>query len=113
MDIVKIWVDDRLGTVKKLPPPMYRAIIDEAHTHNLRVVAHIYDLADAKELLRAGIDGFAHGVRDRDVDDEFIALIKQRPERLRHPEPAGQRSRRGSDVVERHGSGPGDPADAR
>ena len=79
MDIVKIWVDDRHGTVKKLPPPMYRAIIDEAHTHNLRVVAHIFDLADAKELLRAGIDGFAHGVRDRDVDDEFIALIKQRP----------------------------------
>ena len=80
VDIVKIWVDDRDGTVKKLPPPMYRAIIDEAHTHNLRVVAHIYDLADAKELLRAGIDGFAHGVRDKDVDDEFLALIKQRPE---------------------------------
>ncbi len=79
VDIVKIWVDDRLGTVKKLPPPMYRAIIDEAHTHKLRVVAHIYDLSDAKELLRAGIDGFAHGVRDRDVDDEFIALIKQHP----------------------------------
>jgi imidazolonepropionase-like amidohydrolase len=29
--------------------------------------------------LRAGIDAFAHGVRDRDVDDEFVALIKQRP----------------------------------
>jgi imidazolonepropionase-like amidohydrolase len=80
VDVVKIWVDDRLGTVKKLPPPMYRAIIDEAHTHNLRVIAHIYDLADAKELLRSGIDGFAHGVRDRDVDDEFLALIKQRPD---------------------------------
>ena len=30
--------------------------------------------------MRAGIDGFAHGVRDRDVDDEFIALITARPE---------------------------------
>ena len=80
VDIVKIWVDDRDGTVKKLPPPMYRAIIDEAHTHNLRVVAHIFDLADAKELLRSGIDGFAHGVRDKDVDDEFVAMMKQRPE---------------------------------
>jgi imidazolonepropionase-like amidohydrolase len=79
VDVVKIWVDDRFDSVKKLPPPMYRAIIDEAHTHNLRVVAHIYDLADAKELLRAGIDGFAHGVRDRDVDDEFLTLIRQRP----------------------------------
>ena len=70
VDIVKIWVDDRDGSVKKLPPPMYRAIIDEAHKNNLRVVAHIFDLADAKELLRSGIDGFAHGVRDKDIDDE-------------------------------------------
>ena len=79
VDIVKIWVDDRDGTVKKLPPPMYRAIIDEAHKNNLRVVAHIFDLEDAKELLRSGIDGFAHGVRDKDIDDEFIALMKQHP----------------------------------
>ena len=79
VDLVKIWVDDRDGTVKKLPPPMYRAIIDEAHTHGLRVVAHIFDLADAKELLRAGIDGFAHGVRDTEVDEEFLSLMKQHP----------------------------------
>jgi imidazolonepropionase-like amidohydrolase len=80
VDVVKIWVDDRDGSVPKLPPALYSAIIDEAHTHKLRVVAHIFDLADAKGLLRAGIDGFAHGVRDRDVDDEFIALINARPE---------------------------------
>ena len=79
VDWVKIWVDDRNGTVPKLTPPLYRAIIDEAHKHDLRVVAHIYYLADAKELLRAGIDGFAHGVRDTDIDDEFMKLIKDRP----------------------------------
>ncbi len=79
VDWVKIWVDDRNGTVPKLTPPLYRAIIDEAHKHDLRVVAHIYYLADAKELLRAGIDGFAHLVRDRDIDDEFMQLIKDRP----------------------------------
>jgi len=79
VDWVKIWVDDRNGTVPKLTPPLYRAIIDEAHKHDLRVVAHIYYLADAKELLRAGIDGFAHGIRDKDIDDEFMKLIKERP----------------------------------
>jgi imidazolonepropionase-like amidohydrolase len=79
VDIVKIWVDDRDGTVKKLPPPMYRAIIDEAHKNNLRVTAHIFDLEDAKELLRSNIDGFAHGVRDKDIDEEFLTLIKQHP----------------------------------
>ncbi|HEY7190230.1 MAG TPA: amidohydrolase family protein, partial [Vicinamibacterales bacterium] len=45
----------------------------------LRVVAHVYYLADAKELLRAGIDGFVHTVRDRDVDDEYVALVKAHP----------------------------------
>ncbi len=79
VDLVKIWVDDRNGTVPKLTPPLYRAIIDEAHKHNLRVAAHIYYLADAKELLRSGIDIFAHLVRDRDIDDELMALFKQHP----------------------------------
>jgi imidazolonepropionase-like amidohydrolase len=76
---VKIWVDDRNGTVPKLTPPLYRAIMDEAHKHNLRVAAHIFYLADAKELLRSGIDIFAHGIRDRDIDDEVISLFKQHP----------------------------------
>jgi len=78
-DMVKIWVDDRNGTVEKLKPNLYRAIIDEAHKHNLRVMAHTTELADAKDLLRAGLDGFAHMVRDRDVDEEFLALVKARP----------------------------------
>lgn len=79
VDWVKFWVDDRNGTVPKLTPALYRAIIDEAHKHGLRAVAHIYYLEDAKDLLRAGLDGFAHGVRDRDIDDEFMQLIKARP----------------------------------
>jgi imidazolonepropionase-like amidohydrolase len=78
-DMVKIWVDDRNGTVEKLKPELYRAIIDEAHRHDLRVLAHIVDLADAKDLLRAGLDGFAHMIRDKDADDELLALLKARP----------------------------------
>jgi imidazolonepropionase-like amidohydrolase len=79
VDLVKIWVDDRDGKYKKLTPELYTAIIDEAHRHKLRVTAHIFALEDAKGLLRAGIDAFAHGVRDRDVDDQFVQLIKARP----------------------------------
>jgi imidazolonepropionase-like amidohydrolase len=78
VDMVKFWVDDRNGTVQKLPPNVYRAVIDEAHRNNLRAVAHIYYLEDAKELMRAGVDGFAHGVRDKDIDEEFMNLLRQR-----------------------------------
>ncbi|HET7670539.1 MAG TPA: amidohydrolase family protein, partial [Burkholderiales bacterium] len=79
VDIVKIWVDTRDGKYRKLSPELYGAIIDEAHRRGLRVTAHIFDLEDAKGLVRAGVDALAHGVRDRDVDDEFLAMLKQRP----------------------------------
>src|SRR5438105_7296579 len=78
-DLVKIWVDDRGGTVEKLKPNLYRAIIDEAHKHNIHVFAHVLELADVKDLVRAGIDGFAHMIRDKDIDDELLTLLKQRP----------------------------------
>ena len=78
VDLVKIWVDDRMGMYKKLTPELYSAIIDEAHKVNLRVIAHVYTLEDAKGLLRAGIDAFAHGVRDKVLDDEAVALYKNR-----------------------------------
>jgi hypothetical protein len=53
VDIIKIWVDDRMGTVKKLSPELYGAVIDEAHRHGMRVIAHIYTLDDAKATLAA------------------------------------------------------------
>jgi len=80
---VKIWVDDRGGTVPKLAPDVYRAIIDEAHALGMEVLAHIgrtSALADAKDLYRAGVDGFVHTVRDRDVDEEYLALVRAHPE---------------------------------
>jgi imidazolonepropionase-like amidohydrolase len=80
VDLVKIWVDDRDGKYKKLTPALYGAIIDEAHKHGLRVTAHLFTLEDAKGLVRAGVDAFAHGVRDKDVDEEFVAMMKQRPD---------------------------------
>jgi imidazolonepropionase-like amidohydrolase len=85
VDIVKIWVDDRDGKYKKLTPPLYTAIIDEAHKNGLRVTAHIFTLEDGKGLLKAGLDAFAHGVRDRDIDDEFLALVKARPDLVLAP----------------------------
>ena len=85
VDLVKIWVDTRDGKYKKLTPEIYGAIIDEAHKRGLRVTAHIFDLEDAKGLIRAGIDAFAHGVRDKDIDDELMAMLKQRPNLILTP----------------------------
>lgn len=77
-DVIKIRVDDNLGTSQKMTPEVYRAVIEESHRLGFRVAAHIFYLDDAKALLRAGVDFIGHSVRDRDVDDEFISLMKKR-----------------------------------
>ena len=76
-DVVKIWVDDRFGDFKKTPIEISKAIIDVAHKHGIKVVAHVFYLNDAKQLAAAGLDAFGHSVRDRAVDDELIQLIKK------------------------------------
>jgi imidazolonepropionase-like amidohydrolase len=79
VDLIKIWVDDRDGKYQKLSPAIYAAAIDEAHRNGLKAAAHVFTLEDAKGLLRAGIDIFAHGVRDRDIDEELVELVRARP----------------------------------
>jgi len=79
-EFIKIWVDDRGGKKKKLTPPLYDAILDEAHKNNVPVAVHNVTLADAKELTRNGVEGWLHvPVRGGETaDDELIALVKDR-----------------------------------
>ncbi len=76
--LIKTWVDDRGGNVEPLPSNIYMAIIDEAHKNNIRVAAHATGIGHAKDLLRAGIDVFAHMITE--VDDELVELFKEHPE---------------------------------
>jgi imidazolonepropionase-like amidohydrolase len=76
VDIVKIWVDDMGGTTEKIKPEVYRAIIAEAHKNGLPVAAHLYYAEDAHQLIDAGVDIFAHSIRDREVDDALISKMK-------------------------------------
>jgi imidazolonepropionase-like amidohydrolase len=78
VDIVKIRVDDNLGTTMKMTPEVYRAVIDEAHKRGMRVATHLFYLADAKSLLDAGSDFVAHSIRDADVDADVISKLKAR-----------------------------------
>lgn len=75
VDIIKIRVDDNLGTTAKMPPDVYRAVIDQAHRRGKRVAVHLYYLDDAKALLAAGADFIAHSVRDQPVDASFTQQL--------------------------------------
>lgn len=76
-DILKIRVDDNLGAGTKMTPETYQAVIDTAHERGLRLAAHLYYLEDAKGLLAAGADLLAHSVRDAEVDDELVDLLRE------------------------------------
>lgn len=78
-DLVKIWLDDFGGSLPvKMAPDVYRATIDESHRQNVRVAAHVHDLADAQAVIDAGADIIAHGVRDEPVPPEFVELLRSR-----------------------------------
>ncbi len=76
VDVIKLWVDDLGGRFPQMQPEVYRAAIDEAHRHGLKVSAHIHDLAPARDLVAHGLDIIAHGVRDQLVDAAFIKTLK-------------------------------------
>jgi imidazolonepropionase-like amidohydrolase len=78
VDMVKIVVDDRRGTAKKLPREVSLAVIDEAHKRHLKVFAHIHDYDDAMFLIDHDVDMLAHEIRDRQVDDALINAMKQK-----------------------------------
>ena len=77
---IKIWVDNRDGTKKTLTPELYGAIAEEAHKFNVPVGVHNVTLANAKQLMRDGVEGWLHiPVRNGEaVDDELISIVKQR-----------------------------------
>jgi imidazolonepropionase-like amidohydrolase len=74
---VKIWVDDRGGTQEKLPPDVYRAIIEEARTHGLSVVVHQQGVEDMAPLLDAGVAGFLHGRLGPGLDAALARRIRE------------------------------------
>src|ERR1700730_14289856 len=78
VDAVKIWVDDRGGRAPSLPIVLSRAVIDEGHRLGFKVTAHVFYHKDAVELADAGINNFAHLVRDIEMSDALIATMNRK-----------------------------------
>jgi imidazolonepropionase-like amidohydrolase len=75
---VKIWIGDRRGTYPAMPHEVYDAVIDEAHKLGIKVHAHATSLRDYKDVLRAGADVLVHTIQGERLDDEVLALIKEK-----------------------------------
>jgi len=78
---VKFWVDNRddhRGSMHKMPPEVYTALIQEAHKHGLLVHAHATNLEDQKGVVKAGVDVLVHILMAEKVDDEFLAILREK-----------------------------------
>ena len=79
VDFIKLWVDDEFGDLPlRMPAPISNAIIEQAHKHKLRAIAHVFYLDNAKTLVSQGVDGFAHSVRDQPIDAALLKEMQRR-----------------------------------
>jgi imidazolonepropionase-like amidohydrolase len=81
VDAIKVVYDD-MSWLRKEPMAMMqadvlRAIVEEAHAQGLKAYVHAPILRFAKEALRAGADGFVHGILSDPVDAEFLDLMQK------------------------------------
>ncbi|MFH2006348.1 MAG: amidohydrolase family protein [bacterium] len=82
-DLIKIWyvaskklVEDKLALHPDRFYPIVQAVVRESHRHGVKVWVHATELEIARKAVVAGADVLVHSVRDRDVDDAFVTLLK-------------------------------------
>jgi len=75
-DFIKIWYIVRSGQKPEDHLPLVKATIQESHKNGLRVIVHATQLETARTAVKAGADILAHIVTDKEVDEEFIKLLK-------------------------------------
>ena len=80
--VIKAWVNsgggNRFASKEPMDPEVYKAFIDEAHKHNMRVFIHAHIPEEAKDLIRAGNEGFAHAIDDIGTPPDYLKA-KGRP----------------------------------
>ncbi len=77
-DYVKIWyVVDGEGAVERFRP-IVRATIQASHALKIRVAVHATELEAARTAVEEGADLLVHSVTDKEVDDAFVKLVREK-----------------------------------
>ena len=77
-DLIKVWYIVDENSSADAFRPIVRAVIEESHQLHLRVAVHATELETARAAVEEGADVLVHSVVDRDVDDRFVQLLKQK-----------------------------------
>src|SRR5256712_9073884 len=77
-DLVKVWyIVDKDHPVDSFRP-IVRATIEESHARKVRVAVHATELETARAAVEEGADVLVHSVIDKEVDQRFVQLLKQK-----------------------------------
>ena len=77
-DLIKIWFIVSRNEKPEDHLPLVKATIQESHKHGMRVAVHATQLETARTAVKAGADVLVHNVFDKEVDGEFIDLLKDK-----------------------------------
>ena len=81
-DVIKVFTDGwRYGFEPDLTSmnlETIAAIVADAHAAGIKVLTHTVTLGGAKIAARAGVDVLAHGIGDAAVDQELIAILREK-----------------------------------
>lgn len=77
-DVVKIAVDRVPLDSPRIAREVIAAIVEEAHAHGLRAIAHVGRSVDVIDAVSGGVDALAHVVYPEVISDEAVALVAAR-----------------------------------
>lgn len=73
-DLIKYHIN---GNPNDMTPETYGALVDEARKRGFMTTVHIYYQKDAKLAIEKGTNALVHSVRDGDVDQQLIDMMKR------------------------------------
>ena len=74
VDLIKYHIN---GNPNDMTPDIYGALVDEAKKRGFMTTVHIFNLRDAKGAIEKGTNALVHSVRDQDVDQALIDMMKR------------------------------------
>ena len=78
VDFIKMWVESKNGTLPKISEEIRAAIVEAAAKRHIRVVAHVFDEADLRQLIDVGVRDFLHSIRDVDrINPELLTRLRK------------------------------------
>lgn len=73
-DLIKYHIN---GRADDMTPEIYGALVDEAKKRGFMTTVHIFYLKDAKLAIEKGTNALVHSIRDQDVDQPLIDIMKR------------------------------------